>query len=407
MVGNTAAPPHGGAAKPNPTSRQQIEKILSRSVACFAALLSAQAVSVVVSEWTSVNPIVVVSIVAIYGAVAALVVASVFCKFVHAANAYVSVACLASLAAWPLVTVTQAAVVIDRPWLWTLCIVAISTASMAFSLWQAMVYVLVTPVLYGEVRMTASGGGASWLATVLDVVYAMILGGAVLLLITLLRRAAVAVDVAQATALARYSLAVRQNATEIERMQVDAILHDSVLATLLAAERAYSLDERALSTRMAIRAIGHLRDAEAAAPDDDATVSLSALRTRISVANSALSRPFELRGRVVFTGAIPTQSAEAVYAATLQAVANSLQHAGHGREVKRWLSVEEAVRGGIRIGVGDSGRGFIPALVLPGRIGLRVSIVERVTRAGGGVAIESAIGEGTIIWITWPAPVAP
>ncbi|MDQ1596857.1 MAG: hypothetical protein QOI70_281, partial [Microbacteriaceae bacterium] len=37
-------------------------------------------------------------------------------------------------------------------------------------------------------------------------------------------------------------------------------------------------------------------------------------------------------------------------------------------------------------------------------LGLRVSIIERVTSTGGVVDIDSEVGRGTVIWITWPSP---
>jgi signal transduction histidine kinase len=40
------------------------------------------------------------------------------------------------------------------------------------------------------------------------------------------------------------------------------------------------------------------------------------------------------------------------------------------------------------------------------RLGLRVSILERVASAGGVVEIESAEGQGTLISIQWPDPVS-
>jgi signal transduction histidine kinase len=53
--------------------------------------------------------------------------------------------------------------------------------------------------------------------------------------------------------------------------------------------------------------------------------------------------------------------------------------------------------------VGDTGTGFDPSAVQIGRLGLRVSIVERVTNAGGKVHIDSKPGQGTVITIVWPA----
>ena len=49
------------------------------------------------------------------------------------------------------------------------------------------------------------------------------------------------------------TIAVRQHATEVERVQVDAIVHDSVLTTLLSAAGAGTPEEQALAARMARR----------------------------------------------------------------------------------------------------------------------------------------------------------
>ena len=237
----------------------------------------------------------------------------------------------------------------------------------------------------------------------LDVSYAIILGGAVLLIITLLRQAAGSVDNAQATALERYSHAVRQHATELERVQVDAIVHDSVLTTLLSAARAYTPEAKALAASMAKNAMGHLKDAAAASPDDDAVVGLNQLAHRVVGATATLSAPFEVRTRNIDEGTIPVQSAEAVYSAAVQAMVNSLQHAG-GSETRRWVTVSGIAGEGIQIDIGDNGAGFEVESVPIERLGLRVSIFERVANAGGQVEIDSAPGEGTIISIRWPHP---
>src|SRR5690606_10979367 len=68
---------------------------------------------------------------------------------------------------------------------------------------------------------------------------------------TMLRGAAATVDAAQATALSGYIDAVREHATEVERVQVDAIVHDSVLTTLLSAGKAHDPESQAMAARMA------------------------------------------------------------------------------------------------------------------------------------------------------------
>ena len=97
------------------------------------------------------------------------------------------------------------------------------------------------------------------------------------------------------------------------------------------------------------------------------------------------------------------QAADAVYSASVQAMVNSLQHAGAGQSVERWLSVSGTGAGGLEVQVGDTGVGFEPDDVHVGRLGLRVSIVERVTNAGGSVRIDSSPGSGRSSRSLWPA----
>ena len=413
MAARGASPaPEVPARQPhNPISRPQIETVVSRSVAIFGLVFGLQAVPAVLQQmptaqiaWT------IVFGAGIYGGIVATLVASFAKRGVRAVNAYVSFAYLAALVGWPLVVLEPLVVATERSWLWLLCTVATSTAAIAFSTWQATAYLIVTPVVYGVVRITPAGGGATWQSASFDIAYAIILGGAVLILITLLRQAAASVDSAQGTALDRYAHAVRQHATEVERVQVDSIVHDSVLTTLLSAARAFTPEAKDLATRMALSAMGHLKDAAAASPDDDATVALSQLARRITDGTATLSGPFEVRSRSVGSGSIPLQCAEAVYSAAMQAMVNSLQHAGTGDDVHRWLvveSVESAEGGGIRIEVGDDGAGFVFDTVPSERLGLRVSIIERVTNAGGSVEVDAGIDRGAVIWITWPRMLAP
>lgn len=400
--GSLARQPH------NPISRPQIETVVSRSVAIFGSLFGLQAVPAMLQQIPAAQTVwAIVFGAGIYGGILATLVASFAKRWVRVVNAYVSFAYLAALIGWPLVVLEPLAVATERPWFWLLCTVATSTAAIAFSTWQATAYLIVAPVVYGLVRITPGGGGATWQSASFDIAYAVILGGAVLILITLLRQAAASVDSAQGTALDRYAHAVRQHATEVERVHVDSIVHDSVLTTLLSAARSFTPEAKDLATRMSLNAMGHLKDAAAASPDDDATVALTQLARRIADATTTLSGPFELRTRRVGSGSIPLQCSEAVYSATMQAMINSLQHAGTGDDVHRWLVVEGAEGGGIRIGIGDDGAGFAFDTVPSERLGLRVSIIERVANAGGSVEVDAGIDRGAVIWITWPRALAP
>ncbi|MDI1335939.1 MAG: hypothetical protein PSU94_07110, partial [Lacunisphaera sp.] len=199
--------------------------------------------------------------------------------------------------------------------------------------------------------------------------------------------------------------AVRQHATEVERVQVDSIVHDSVLTTFISAARAFTPQAQELAATMAGNAIGYLRDAAAASPDDGTMVRFTSLAERITDAAEALSSPFELRIRSVGTRSLPVQASEAIYSAAVQAMVNSLQHAGEG-EVTRWVAVRGVSPGGIEVVVGDTGAGFDMS-ERSERLGVRVSILERISNAGGRATVQSAPGEGTIVSLRWPHASAP
>jgi signal transduction histidine kinase len=80
-----------------------------------------------------------------------------------------------------------------------------------------------------------------------------------------------------------------------------------------------------------------------------------------------------------------------------------VQHAGEAPRVKRWITVRGLQPLGIEVEIGDTGAGFAAWDVPTERIGVRVSILERVAHAGGRAEIDSAPGEGTVVTIRWPA----
>ena len=391
MATRATSAPVVATGKRSPISRLQIEGLASRLVAVFGIVFGLQTLPVVLSQIGASHPVWAwVVVPALYGSIVVAFVAAMAQRAIVAMNATIAVIFLVALATWPLAIITPTDNQLDRYWLYFLITVATATATIAFSLPVATAYLFAAPIAYGLIRVTPQGGNATPLEATLEAVYSILIGGAVVLIITLLRAAAAAVDIAQSAALDRYSLAVHAHATEIERVQVDSIVHDSVLTTLLSAARAYSPEAKRIASTMASNAIGHLREAALVTPDDSGTVRLGAVLRRITEAASSMSAPFELRTRDVSTQSMPLQAAEAVYSAAVQAMVNSLQHAGQDPRVSRWVAVRGALPSGIEVEVGDTGAGFSFVDLPAERMGLRVSIVERVTNAGGAVEIGRA-----------------
>ena len=385
----------------NPISRKQVEKVLTRSVAGGGVVFAAQTVPALLSQMEEAEPLWLWTVTsALFGWLLVTLVLSIAQVWVRQAHGLFAVLYLIALGSWPLFVLPGVEVYHGIHWLNNLITVATAMAAIAFRTPIAAAYLFLVPITYLLIRTTPEGGGATWDLAILEGVFAILLGGAVLILATMLRQAASSVDAAQAAAIERYGHAVRQHATEVERVQVDSIVHDSVLTTLISAARAHTAEAQHLAATMAGNAIGHLRDAALVSPDDGTTVRVSIVARRITDAASALASLFDLRIKSLGTRSMPVQAAEAVYSAAVQAMVNSLQHAGED-DVIRWVAVRSIPKGGLEVVVGDTGTGFSLVDVPDERLGVRVSIIERIANAGGRAVIQSAPGQGTIVSVRW------
>ncbi|HEX7834579.1 MAG TPA: ATP-binding protein [Pseudolysinimonas sp.] len=385
----------------NPLSLRRVESAVARSAAGFGVAFFLQSLPSLLGQLPNLHVVWAGAIVG--GLVASLllaVVGSIVRRWIRVATAAFALIYLAGLITWPLAVVDPAAVTDDSLWLYGLMTVATALAAIAFKVRWAAGYLILIPLIYAVIRLTPAGGSVNPLRAALDSVFALLLGGVITIIFTMLRNAAIAVDRAQQTALERYSHAVRQHAIEAERVQVDSIVHDSVLTTLLSAARAYSPEAKELAATMAGNAIGHLREAVAVAPDSDAMVPAGVLASRIAEAASTMSQPFDVSSTRIGRAALPIPVAEAMYSAAVQGMVNSLQHAGAG--VRRWVEVRGLGHGAIQVQVGDEGSGFDISTVPTERLGVRVSIIDRMSSAGGHGEVGSTPGEGTTVTLRWP-----
>lgn len=395
------------APQRTPLSRKRVDTVVSRSVAWFGIVFGLQAVPGLLSQYALGQPLwSALAVGAIYGSLLTALLCSTIKRWVVGSHLLVSFVYVVALVTWPFFLADPAVPQQGDHWLYQLTTVATATAAIGFRVRGALAYLIVVPLIYGIIRATPQGGGGPWELGLFNAIYAIILGGAVLVIVTMTRAAATSVDEAQGAALDRYSRAVRQHATEVERVHVDSIVHDSVLTTLLTAARAETPEQKALAAQMAANAKRHLDEAALVSPDDGSTVRFRQLADRIVTAARQMPVPFSVRVRSLDTRVIPAAQAEALYSAAVQAMMNSVQHAG-GSDVRRWLKVSGVHGGAVEIEVGDAGGGFDPDQVPAERLGLRRSIVERTANAGGEAALRTAIGRGTVIVLSWPVFTAP
>jgi len=389
-------------------TRAQVETVSARALGIFGLVFGAQMLPVALMQSPALIDGTGAALMAlIYGGLVAVAVGS-FVKVIARGAALAFAALYATaLIAWPILVDDPAALNGDAPWLYYLCTVATTAAVVALPTPIATGYTIIVPSIYGVIRLLPAGGGAVPLLAVLDAVYAVILGVVVLIIVTMLRQAAESVDSAQEAALQRYDVAARQHATENERVKIDALVHDSVLTTLLSAAAAESSEQQALAARMARDAIKRLDEAGASGPRALDRIGLPVLVRRLRAALTTFSAPFAVR--VVNAGGVelPVEAVDALYSAAVQAMVNSMQHADEpGRSTRRELRIRGVRSGGCVIEVADNGAGFVRAEVPIERLGLRVSIEERMHNAGGSAEIDASPGHGTTVTVSWPAGAA-
>jgi len=185
---------------------------------------------------------------------------------------------------------------------------------------------------------------------------------------------------------------------EREQSRINAMVHDDIMSVLLSASREPAppgLSDQARGALISVEALATADQvAKPYAPDDLVAV----LRATVGDAGPDVAFAYTIDG----TDSVPKDVVAAFAEATEEAIRNSLLHAGS--EATRAVGVTVTARG-LEVVVEDNGLGFSPREVPQRRLGLRVSILERMrTLPGGDARVRSRPGVGTRITLTWERP---
>jgi signal transduction histidine kinase len=402
-------------------SRARVERILTRAAAIFALVFALQTIPAVSASSVYLHDGFALALaLVLFGLLfVVMVLAALNRGGPHPAKVAMgifTVVYTVALALWPAGLLHGPTVVADQPWLWYLITISMIFAVIAFSPRWAVLYIVDITAIYVFIRTQPAGGAAPLALALLDGFYVVLLGAFALATITSIRVAAVRVDAAQSTAMEQYARVARNHAAELERSRVDALVHDTVLSTLIAAARAETEADRRAVVEMSAQALQTLQEAPVAF-DPEREVAATQLADRLADA-----------------ARLPGPVAEAVFTAAQQALINSLQHAGVGggeggatgagaagvagaagaagsvgaagsgedeRDVARTVVVHCDAESGLTVQVADTGCGFDVREIPHARLGLRVSIRERMEAVGGSVRVLSVPGGGTSVVIEW------
>lgn len=268
---------------------------------------------------------------------------------------------------WPLVT-GATVVLIGAAAAWTIVIDPADPARREQPTFMVRIAAAVALIVIGGLLLLAREARPDAVTAVFAVV--MVLGGFAVIL-------APTIVTVWTERMAQRTARVREE----QRAEIAAHLHDSVLQSLaLIQNRAGASSEVARIARAQERELRDWLFAGVQTTEGDLATELRDLAAQIEL-------DFPVRIDFVTAGGSEAVSNTAVYGAVREAMLNAARHAGG--DVSVYL---EATRDTIDVWVRDRGDGLDLDAIPEGRLGIRESIIGRMSRAGGTATVTPGSG---------------
>ncbi|MBK8460079.1 MAG: ATP-binding protein [Micropruina sp.] len=289
------------------------------------------------------------------------------------------------------------------PWIWMCVGVAAFCSAVAGGLRVGLIFAMVASLAFGGIRMTPSGGSASLIHAAQDSLTLLVLPSA--LIVVLHYRSALVQELDASVAAshrAEVDAALEQALTE-ERTRLDGIIHDQVMTTLVAAAQSSSAHDPHVAG-LAARALATLSGPERAADAGPPVTAAQFTRLIKDIVESVCAI-----ARVRLTRNDPALRISQLVASTLgqavrEATLNAERHADATAVEVDVAATAEGGTSGLTIEIADDGRGFDPGRVPEARLGIRVSLIQRMETIGGRADVVSAPGKGSRVTLSWRGP---
>ncbi|OYD67741.1 sensor histidine kinase [Rhodococcus sp. OK302] len=188
--------------------------------------------------------------------------------------------------------------------------------------------------------------------------------------------------------------AAAAEAKSVERERFDALIHDTVMSTLLSASRNNSDPTVIEQARRTVARLDDLRSGTDHETNFDIDGVLAQFRSAASELDENITFDVDNTGPSA-VDVYPTDSIRAMSAALAEALRNSMKHAGPTAHRRVSVTVTGTQ---LEVLVADNGVGFDPTTVSTHRLGIAVSIRGRMRQLEGGSArVQSAPGRGTTV----------
>ena len=289
----------------------------------------------------------------------------------------------------------------ETPWIYEALGVAGIASAISMPAAISLAYQVAVPLGWVILRESTTSSQFQHWDSAYGAIYVFLFTMSISALVWLLRGSARNTDLASQKAAAAAAESARVDAIERERHRIDALVHDRVLTTLMMAAAARTQKEATQVKQLAQEAIEKLISFSSLQVTDESPITVSSLFEALQ--KTVLAQVPDL---AVDLGAttdleIPGEVAAAISEATIQALTNSVQHAGRG--VTRELMLRNP-KGGIKVVVIDNGKGFREKRVPKHRLGIQLSMRRRMAEVGGSVRINSKPNDGCTVILQWSQP---
>ena len=389
------------ADPPSTVTTRRMDTIIGRAYA-LALLSSLPEVIINGLEQTHLlNPLPLYLLLALnVAAIAALAVGNWFFEVKNRWYVIHALVVLFGLLIWPIVPIAG----VELPpgytpfiW-WTMGWGAIS-AGLGLNRLLATLYIVVVPAWWAITEFLPTGGAVSIGIAAQNAVYTFLISASTAAMVGLLRYRALLQDRAAESAARAEAQNAATEAVEAERLRLSSVVHNQVLTALNAALEADNPAQRKNAEALASLAIDRLTNYESSLPTSDNKVSISAFFEALAQLVRKQSDQFTVSVSAQGSFEIPLDVASALTEATIQAVGNSLLHAG-GKTTIRKVSLKSSSQS-LKIAIVDDGVGFRPSRIPRNRLGIRSIIFKRVQQVGGTAHINSKRNEGTTVILEW------
>jgi len=284
------------------------------------------------------------------------------------------------------------------PWVWWIFISGALSAALASGPRPvSIIFLAFIALAWLLVQISAQDAIGSLVGALGDAASVLFLSGAVSSLVSWTKAWGSALDDSTSKQIEGAIKKAKADAVEREEQRVDALVHDSVLNTLLVAAKAKTEIERQAAKRLVDYSIGEIETmatSKQSLRDTNSIALFEALRKLAHAAAPDISiatRGGDLRR-------ITSGVAEALIGASLQCIRNSVQHSSASRLE---LELESLIAGTIVIRVIDNGKGFKPDRLDNSRLGISGSIISRMKSVGGSAKVRSSPNAGTTVTLRW------